>query len=625
MAHRILGLDIGHRLLKAAVIERTIRSTALIALEIEPVAEPWDDDARTAALRRLTQRVLRPDDLVVTGLPATVAMHRVLRFPFSDERSLRESVGFELDSQIPVPIEDVIVDHTVLRAESSEDMESDVLAVGVAHAVVGARLRMLQAAGVEARKLTLAPLALPSVVGLLPEMSEGSTMLLDIGATGSQAVFIEDGGVRLLRTLSTGSDAVRDRFSGHFKVEDHEGDLLVTHTLLMPPDMEPERPNEAVLLSATTAAIAPWLREVRQAMAVWSRGGRPGPDRIVLTGGMAAMRGLPEYLEAVLRVPVKSPCLSDLPMIEGQDTAAYDDACLVAVSLALQGTEHRAPQEMDFRQGEFAYEGDFKFLRKRLPQLAAFAVIAVCLLGVRTTIDFRALVHEQNRQTEQLRVFSKTLTGKEIRSFDKFKVELARPLPVDLGSYYPDMSAIKAFDEIAALVHKVTEPPEYKPPGPASVLTPGSRVAQVVPGMRMPGTTLAPPGGLGVPARVRMPSSRAGAPRSERAEEAPGSPAPADEEEAPFTGHKIELLSVDIDRLKTTLRGDCDTQDALLAFQQAVEKHPCFHKVKSSSDRISFERHRDWFRFNLRFEIACAARKAPKSAATAEKNEEEKE
>ena len=621
MAHRILGLDIGHRLLKAAVIDKTIRSTSLSALEMEPVAAPWDEEARTAALRRLVQRVLRSDDVVVTGLPATLAMHRVLQFPFSDERSLRESVGFELDSHIPVPIEDVIVDHAVLRAESSEEMEADVLAVGIAHSVIGGRLRMLQAAGVEARKLTLVPLALPSVLGLLPGMNEGSTMLLDIGATGSEAVFIEEGRVRLLRTLSMGSDAVRERFSSHFKVDADDGDLLITHTLLMPPDMEPEQPNEHVLLSATSEAIAPWLREVRQAMAVWSRGGRKGPDRIVLTGGMAGMRGLPEYLEAVLRVPVQTPSLADLPIIEGQDTSAYDDACLTAVALALQGTEYRAPQDMDFRQGEFAYEGDFKFLRKRLPQLAAFAVIAVCLLGVRTTIDFRALVHEQNRQMEQLRVFSKTLTGKEQRTFVKFKVELARPLPVDLASYYPDMSAIKAFDEVSALVHKVTEPPEYKPPGPANALTPGRELAQLGPRMRMRGGAVAMPSGLGVPALARMPPS-APDPRSPPgAAEAPGAPAAADSEEAPFTGHKIELLSADIDRLKATLRGDCDTQDALLAFQQAVERHPCFHKVKSSSDRISFERHRDWFRFNLRFEIACAA-PARKPAAVAADDEE---
>ncbi len=620
MAHRSLGIDIGHRMVKAAVIDKTMRSTTLSAVDVEPVAEPWDEAAREAALGRLMRRVLRPDDVVVTGLSANLAMHRVLHFPFSDERSLRESVGFELDGHIPVDIEDVLVDHAVLREEGDGGLDAEVLALGLGRDVVEDRLRMLRSVGVEARRLNLKPLTLPSVLGQLPGMDEGTTLVLDIGATGTQAVFVEGDQVRLLRTLSNGSDAVRDRFAANFKTEGHDGDLLISHTLLLPPDLEPERPNEQVLLIATTSAIAPWLRELRQALAVWSRGGRAAPDRVLLTGGMSRMRGLPEYLESVLRLPVTTPSLADLPFNEGVDTTEVDDYALVAVALALQGTEHRASQEMDFRQGEFAYEGDFKFLRKRLPQLAAFAIIAVCLLGVRTTIDFRALVHEQTRQVEQLRTFSKAMTKKEYRSFDKFKVELNRPPPIDLVSYYPDITAIKAFEEISALLHKVTEPPDFNPPGPANLIAPRPHLAQVTPRLRAPTANLGQIHG-GLRARVDMPAAGRRSPPPRAGDRggrgapggaaggapggAPGGPGAGGGEPELFSGHKIELLSADVDRHKVTLRGDCDTQDALLAFQQAIEKHRCFHKVKSSSDRISFERHRDWFRFNLRFEISC--------------------
>lgn len=76
---------------------------------------------------------------------------------------------------------------------------------------------------------------------------------------------------------------------------------------------------------------------------------------------------------------------------------------------------------------------------------------------------------------------------------------------------------------------------------------------------------------------------------------------------AAFGGHQIELATIQIDRQHGTLRGDADSQDALLALQQAVDAHRCFGKVKSSSDRITFERHNDWFKFTLEFEIACPA------------------
>jgi hypothetical protein len=81
-------------------------------------------------------------------------------------------------------------------------------------------------------------------------------------------------------------------------------------------------------------------------------------------------------------------------------------------------------------------------------------------------------------------------------------------------------------------------------------------------------------------------------------------PAKAKDEQA---GHKLELASVQIERNSATVRGDADSQEALLALQQALDLHRCFGKVKSSSDRITFERHRDWFKFTIQFEISCPA------------------
>ena len=77
------------------------------------------------------------------------------------------------------------------------------------------------------------------------------------------------------------------------------------------------------------------------------------------------------------------------------------------------------------------------------------------------------------------------------------------------------------------------------------------------------------------------------------------------EKDGPFTGHKIELSAMQIERNNATIRGDADSQDALLALQQAIDAHRCFGKAKSSADRITFERHRDWFKFTIQFEIAC--------------------
>ncbi len=602
MAHRILGIDLGTRMVKCAVVERSLRTAALVDFQQEAVHAPYDAVSRKAAMERLLSRVSKGDDLVEAGLPASACMHRTLQFPFNDEKSLREAAGFELESHIPVPLEDVVVDFVV--AGEGRDGEYDVLTVAAPTSEVAEALETYKAAGVEPRTLSLVPLACASMLAQLPQCAEGKTLLLDIGAQGTEVLLAEGGNALALRSLSMGSDDVRSRFTEQFDVDSAETDLLVSHSVLLPPEVAPRTSDERLLNEATQSAVMPWLREVRQTLAFVARGGRGRPDRIMLTGGMSRMRGLVEYVERALNLPVSTLDLSTLPINQlSGDVADVGDFGAAAVALALQGTDARGDQRMDFRQGEFAFEGDYQFVRERLPAIAAFMVVALCLLGVRTTIDYRALVLEKERQVSQLKKLSKELTGKRITSFSKLQAELQRPVKVDLASYYPQITAVRTFKDISGIIAKVTEPPDFRPGGPARARLPGgARIAQVAP----PTMRGVPPLG-GVPVRAQMPrrpGERSGNDGSKDTA-ADLAAAKAGEKPAGFFGHKVELLSVDVERSKVNMRGDCDSQDALLALQQAIGKHRCFHKIKSSSDKITFQRHKGWFRFNLGFEVRC--------------------
>lgn len=639
MAHRILGLDIGKRRIKVAVVDKTVRVTRLIGFDSEPVAAPYGDAELESAIEALLRRVRQPDDVIMAGLPATDVLHRVLSFPFTDMKALTESAAFELESQVPVDLQESIVDEIIV--DKRED-GCDALVVAAPRARVEARIELLRRVGAEPRQLGLVALSQAHLLKQLPSVAEGTSLLLDVGAAATDAVVVVNGQPRYIRSLSVGSDAVRAAFADQFDAATVEGnpDLLVSHGLLLPPGMPASTPDEATLHQATLRAIGAWLREVRQTLAAWRRGGKPAPDRIVLTGGMAGLRGLIDSLEAMLAMPVVALPLRELEgyALHGAGTEHIGDFGGAAVALALEGASAVGGQTMDFRQGDLAWEGDYKFLRERMPALIAFAVVALCLLAVRTTITYRGLMIEQQHQMAELGAIGKEITGKKAVSFSKLRTELGRTLKVDLAAYYPDLSAIKVLDVVTKTLHEVTEPPEFKPGGPSEAALPGAArpgddmVAQIVappPQLRgiPPLGMTAPPGGMQVRGRFSPPGGRPSAPalggvggggedgggEGDEGGGAGGEGGAASNE--PFSGHKVELLSVDIDRSKASLRGDCDTQEALLAFQTALEKHPCFHKIKSTSDRITFERHRDWFRFNIGFEIQCPSEEEPKAEA----------
>lgn len=648
MAHRILGLDIGKGHARLAVVDKTLRQTTLSGFDEEPVTElpqsereghpelPFSAE-QVAAVKRLLARNLRPDDQLAVALPSKHALHRTLSFPFKDDKAIAEAVGFELENHIPTAIADLVVDFVRTGEKGGQ---TEVLAVAAPRDTVEGYVDAYKYMGVEARHLGLQSLAYAAFVRKMPVAKAGVTLFCDIGAGQSELVVLVDGKTAFMRSFAVGGEQMAQTYA-QLVQSDLPAEVLFREHAVLLAEESLDDPRERALAQATTQALAPLLRELRLSLSAWSRKNRQRPDRMVIAGGVAQLNGLHAFLARAFDMPVEPVRLGDMPDVRLSGAAQLGDRAALAVALGLAAAEVETDHDVDFRQGDLAYEGDFKVLRQRLPQLAAFAVVALCLLGIRSSLVYRALVIEQEQQLSALQTLSKQLTGKAQTDFDSVKKELERAPLVDISALYPDISAFRALEDVSNIIDKVTEPPDYKPPGgpeetpppnveaprgmPAEAVRPPppppSNTSDPVPPPAMPPPTFR---GLpdigGQPPAERMPSPTAAgnplsgvAPPTPRGMGGPHEPAGAegaDPKPPGKDGHQIELASVQLDRNHGTLRGDADTQDALLALQQAIDAHRCFGKVKSSSDRITFERHRDWFKFTVEFEVACPAEDA---------------
>lgn len=654
MAHRILGLDIGKKAARLAIVDKSLRQAALVGYDQEPVVEALPAEGEAAkhdrhaafsaaqaeAVKRLMQRNFRPDDVLAVALPSLLCMHRTLAFPFKDDKAIGDAVGFELENHIPTPLSDVVVDFVRI---GEKDGQTEVLAVAAPRTEVERYLEAYKAQGLEARRLGLQSLAYSALVRHLPDAKTGVTLVVDIGLRATEVLVTLDGRPQLVRSFAVGGETVAELFAGQVTSDLGPDELLRQHALLLPEDAL-ENQQERAIAEATRLALQPLLRELRLTLSAWLRRAHRRPDRMLITGGLSQLSGLAEFLERSLDIAVQHIRLGDMPDVQVADASSLGDRAALAVALALGASENDPNADVDFRQGDLAYEGDFKILRQRLPQLAAFLIVALCLIGIRASLNYRALVTEQEQQRATLQALSKQLTGKPSADFEAVKKELERPVAVDVASYYPEMSAFRATEEISNIIDKVTEPPDFKPPGgpelaqapqpeggdPAN-LPPaqfrgipdlGGRPPTAMQGIRARraagrvDSEEEPPAPIGGGSPVARPTEAPpGLGRAGGAPAGPGAPEPGAAggdaagagAPAAFGGHQIELATIQIDRQHGTLRGDADSQDALLALQQAVDAHRCFGKVKSSSDRITFERHNDWFKFTLEFEIACPA------------------
>jgi len=153
MPRKIVSLDIGNTYLKAAVLETGFRDFKIEGLHRE--ALPSDPTAVAKSIERFIGEHAADADTILSSLPAESVSWRTMHLPFRDNRKLAQTVPFELESNVPFGLDDVVVDYQVLSRDSSG---ATVLAALAPKREVERHLEMLQAAGVDPKILDAGPL-----------------------------------------------------------------------------------------------------------------------------------------------------------------------------------------------------------------------------------------------------------------------------------------------------------------------------------------------------------------------------------------------------------------------------------------------------------------------------------
>jgi general secretion pathway protein L len=116
MAQRILALDISAHAVRAAAIESSFRDYKVTGLY---EAEAEKGQSMTDCLRAfLAKHDLHAETVLVT-MPGELATARMITLPFRDRKKLSQTVPFELETQVPFGLDDVVVDYQVLQRDKT--------------------------------------------------------------------------------------------------------------------------------------------------------------------------------------------------------------------------------------------------------------------------------------------------------------------------------------------------------------------------------------------------------------------------------------------------------------------------------------------------------------------------
>ncbi|MSP59017.1 MAG: hypothetical protein EXR72_01530 [Myxococcales bacterium] len=467
MAHKILGVDLGAHTLKLARLEAGFRKALLLDVTLLP-AEFSEPGAPTADRLGLQLRAVRQaigDDRaaieeVAIALPGELVTFRLLDLPFSDPRKIESVLGYELESQVLTPIEELVIDHVIVGPRNPGGPETRVLCAAVPRALIEALVKTAAELDLPLRVIGAAPLAwaldLPAPAPTDPQAPpEGPSLVIDVGHLHTTLCAVRAGKPELARSVPRAGHHFTAAIATTFRLDLEAAESAKREAgFISHATMQPESAGQKRMDACLREAARPLLRELRQTLASYRASYGAPIERLFVTGGGARLPGLIEHLGEELSLPT-----SPLPWAEHEGWAEVSTDVRDRVGIAVGvGRAGAAPlPQVNFRKGEYSYRSDYSFLRGKALHLAA-ALLAVLAFGAFNAFaSLRGLRREQDQLATRLKRETVELFGAERMDARKVSEELKGG---SKGQSAPPIPSITAFDVLDEISRRV--PPEDK-------------------------------------------------------------------------------------------------------------------------------------------------------------------
>src|SRR5579864_4481475 len=265
-----------------------------------------------------------------------VALMREVRMPQLPPDEIRQAARFEVERYLPYPIAEVTFD-TVVLGESKENGNSrvDVLIVAARTDVLRRHAAALQAAGLEPVVVEVEPLAVVRAVASAAT-SEQVTACIHLGSSVTMILVAEGEAPRVIRTVAFGTTQLLEAAASRLGATGEAPEALQAR-------LASAGAGDGVpgLREAIDDSLSSLVTEIRRSLEYY--GGRyraAVPDRVVVTGGGAALPGVTASLTSALDLPVElGDPLAALGGVPRGGAADGGPAYAVAAGLARRGVD----------------------------------------------------------------------------------------------------------------------------------------------------------------------------------------------------------------------------------------------------------------------------------------------
>ena len=302
MASSVVGVDISGTFLRAVELSNASKPKPTL-LRFHEVPLPVGAVSRGeviepltvgTALKRLWSEGGFKSKNVVLGIGNQRVLARDLSLPKDTIKHIRESLPFQVQDMLPMPVADALLDFYPVSESIGESgpVINGLLIAAVKDAVLG-NVNAVQNAGFTTVEVDLIPFALNRLLISRAQL-QGTVALVDVGANTTSVVIAVDGAPQFVRIIPAGGDDLTQALMKGLEVDAEEADRLKREFGLATQVATKEEHRAVEIIYAATGEL---LSSLRNTLSYFTNGRPQEPVRqIILTGGGTQLIGFAKAL-----------------------------------------------------------------------------------------------------------------------------------------------------------------------------------------------------------------------------------------------------------------------------------------------------------------------------------------
>lgn len=308
----IIGVDIGTNSIKVAQFKKDRNALSLVNFGVVPTPEGTIEEGKIVkgdpisealgSLLSLHSFVGKRVSASVSGQLVTVRQITVDEIP---RQSLGDIIKWEMEKHISYPIEEAVFDYQVLSRNKTDDggVKVNCLVAAAPLDIVNALVGVLRKTQLEPVFIEVEPFAelrlVDHVAYKRPDLDAKTIVMVNIGATITSINVADQSMIRLTRMIPFGGTRVSQAIAGAMGVSLERAEELKQEAANVDPDANLEVGSDAErVTSAALPVIDELVLEIRRSLNYYTtRFESDRPLHIILSGGMANLKGIVDYIE----------------------------------------------------------------------------------------------------------------------------------------------------------------------------------------------------------------------------------------------------------------------------------------------------------------------------------------